>query len=375
MSATLQDWTDALDRRYDPAWAEEWDAVGLVAGDPAQRVDRALFAVDPHPRVIDEAERLGAQLVVAHHPLLLRGAHGVPETSERMALLARLVRSRIALFTAHTNADVAAPGVSDALADALGLRDIAPLHPIAPGEAVKLVVFVPSEHVDELVDALAEAGAGGVGDYARCYWATAGTGSFVPLPGADPAVGNVGEQAHVDEHRVEMLVPPARMGDVVRALRRAHPYEEPAFDLLPTMIDHGRGHGRVGVLDAPRPAGELATHVARSLPGAPVGVRLSGDAARPVRVVAVCGGAGDSFVDDALRAGADVLVTADLRHHVVGEAVERGLLMVDAGHWATEAPWTAAAADLVQRDLGDRGHTVTATASAIVTDPWTVLHR
>lgn len=371
---TLRDWLRAIDALYDPAWAEDWDAVGLVTGDPDQRVDRAVFAVDPDPRVIDEAEQAGAQLVVAHHPLLLHGVHGVPETSTRGRLLARLVRSRVALVTAHTNADVAAPGVSDALADAIGVRDTLPLHPVAPGDAVKLVVFVPTTDVERLVDALAAAGAGGVGDYTRCYWATAGTGSFVPQPGADPAVGEVGQQAQVDEHRVEMLVPTERVAEAVRALRATHPYEEPAFDLLPTMIDHGRGFGRVGELAEPMTGDELAAHVARCLPASANAVRLAGDANRVVRRVAACGGAGDDFVGDAIAAGADVYVTADLRHHVVGEAVERGLLMVDAGHWATEWPWASAAAQLTQRALRAAGHTVVAAASALVTDPWTAAH-
>ena len=369
---SLRDWTDALDARYDPSWAADWDAVGLVAGDPDATVERALFAVDPTEAVVDEAEAAGARLLVTHHPLLLHGVHGVAETTPKARLLARLVRSGTALFTAHTNADVAAPGVSDALAAAIGVRDAQPLQRLAPAEAVKLVVFVPSGDVDRLVDALAAAGAGAVGDYARCYWAAPGTGSFEPQPGADPAVGRVGERTDVAEHRVEMLVPArGQVAEVVRALRAAHPYEAPAFDLLPTMLEHGRGLGRVGELAQPVPARDFADAVRRALPSTPAGVRLAGDIDRPVRRVAVCGGAGDDLVGDALRAGADVLVTADLRHHVALEAVERGLLMVDAGHWATEWPWLGDAAARTARALGDAGHTVSTVVSSLVTDPWT----
>ncbi|HVF20980.1 MAG TPA: Nif3-like dinuclear metal center hexameric protein [Mycobacteriales bacterium] len=375
MTATLRDWGAVLDGWYDPSWAEDWDAVGLVCGDLDAEVHTALFAVDPTPEVIAEARAAGAGLVVAHHPLLLHGVHGVDESSPKGRLLAELVRSGPALLTAHTNADVACPGVSDALAAALGLVDVVPLVPTPPDRSVKLVVFVPDDHLAAVVDALSSAGAGAIGDYTRCYWTTAGRGSFVPQPGADPAVGEVGETADVAEQRVEMILPAAQVDGVVRALRAAHPYEEPAYDLLPTMLPHGRGHGRVGELAAPVPAGDFIEQVRRSLPATPAGVRLAGEPTLEVRRVAVCGGAGDDFVDDAIRAGADVYVTADLRHHVAAEAVERGLLLVDAGHWATEWPWLADAAERTKSTLADRGHTVSTVTSTIVTDPWTCAPR
>ena len=258
MTATLRDWVAVLDGLYDPSWAEDWDSVGLVTGDLDAPVSTALFAIDPTPEVVVEARAAGAALVVAHHPLLFRGVHGVDESRPKGRLLADLVRNGPALLTVHTNADVADPGVSDALAAALGLSDVVPLVATAPGSAVKLVVFVPDGDVEKLVDALAAAGAGAIGDYSRCYWATGGRGSFVPEEGADPAIGDVGQRAEVAEQRVEMIVPTSRVDAVLRALRRAHPYEEPAFDLLPTMLAHGRGHGRVGELATQVPAGDFA---------------------------------------------------------------------------------------------------------------------
>jgi dinuclear metal center YbgI/SA1388 family protein len=369
MTARLGDWIEVLDGIYEPSWAEDWDAVGLVAGDPDSPVARALFTVDVTDEVVDEAERVGAQLIVAHHPLYLSGTTAA-ETGPKGRRLARLVRSRVALFTVHTNADSAAPGVSDALGAGLGMRDLQPLHPTAADDGVKLVVFVPTGSTEQLVDALSAAGAGGVGDYTRCHWVTEGTGSFVPQPGANPAVGRIGEPANVAESRLELLVPPHRVAEVVRALRATHPYEEPAYDLVPTMLDHGRGHGRVGDLDSSMAAGDFAALVAAALPRTPAEVRLAGDSDRPVRRIAVCGGAGDDFVDDAIRAGADIYVTADLRHHVTAEAVERGLLMVDAGHWATEWPWLRDAASRTASALEERGHTVSTAVSSLVTDPW-----
>jgi hypothetical protein len=285
-----------------------------------------------------------------------------------------MIRSGVAHFVAHTNADVARPGVSDALAERLGLTELRPLEAQTDEALAKLVVFVPDEQAEHMVDALADAGAGRLGDYDRCAWQTKGEGTFRPLPGAAPAIGRVGAIERVPETRVEMVVPQGRRADVVRALRAAHPYEEPAFDLLQMVPVPGRrGTGRVGKLPAPLPLAEFARRAAALLPATAWGVRVAGDPGRPVRTVAVCGGSGGSLVEDARRAGADAFLTADLKHHPVVEAVtERGgdgLALLDAAHWATEAPWL----DALAGALRDRfGTTVDVRVSRQVTDPWTL---
>src|SRR3954452_18975206 len=157
-----------LEDRYDPAWAEPWDAVGLVCGDPDAVVRRALFAVDPVAAVVDEAIATGAGLLVTHHPLFLGGTTSVAATSAKGRVIHRLIAHGCALYVAHTNADVADPGVSDALGSALGLTDLTPLerHPGEPRD--KVVTFAPAGAVDRLLDAMTEAGAGAIGDYRRC---------------------------------------------------------------------------------------------------------------------------------------------------------------------------------------------------------------
>ena len=369
MVTRVGSWVAALESLYDPRWAEDWDAVGLVCGDPDAECGEALFAIDPVAATVDEAVERGVRLLVTHHPLLLRGVHGVPVTDYKGALVDRLVRNGVALYVAHTNADVASPGVSDALAAALGVRDLAPLSPGPPDDAAKIAVFVPPEATDRVVDALAAAGAGRIGDYARCAWWAEGTGTFEAGPGTDPAVGKPGERTETAERRVEMVVPLARIGDAIRALLAAHPYEEPAYDVLPVLLPHDRGVGRVGTLREAVTLGELAARVREALPATTNPVRVSGDPDRRVERVAVCGGAGDDLVDTARRAGADVYVTADLRHHPASEAAERGLALVDAGHWASEWPWLADAAERVAHKVGDvRTH-----VSTTVTDPWSLL--
>jgi dinuclear metal center YbgI/SA1388 family protein len=370
----LADLIAVLDGWFDPRWAEAWDAVGLVCGDPDEPVERMLLAVDAVPATVAEAVSTRSQLLLTHHPLLLAAVHGVPADDPKGALVHRMIRNGVAHFVAHTNADAADPGVSDALAAALGLAAARPLEAQVDDALDKLVVFVPTTDAPALVDALAAAGAGALGDYDRCAWTVEGTGTFRPLPGATPSIGRVGEIEQVRETRVEMVVPRQRRAAVVAALRAAHPYEEPAFDLLlqapqPT----GRGAGRVGELAAPVSLREFVAAAARALPPTVWGVRAAGDPDRTVRTVAVCGGSGGSLAEQARGAGADVFLTADLKHHPAVETVtERGgtgMALVDAAHWATEAPWLDAVAGRLRERFGT---TVEVRVSRRVTDPWTL---
>lgn len=370
----LADLIAVLDGWFDPHWAQSWDAVGLVCGDPAEPVERMLLAVDAVPATVAEALGTRSQLLVSHHPLLLTPVHGVPADDPKGALVHRLIRGGVAHFVAHTNADVADPGVSDALGERIGLSALRPLEPAADEPFDKLVVFVPTGDARRLVDALAEAGAGSIGDYDRCAWTTEGIGTFRPLAGANPTIGRIGEIEQVVETRVEMVVPTQRRRAVVEALYATHPYEEPAFDLLAgSPIPGRRGTGRVGELAEAMPLRAFVAHAAAALPATAWGVRAAGDPERLVRTVAVCGGSGGSLAEDARRAGADAFLTADLRHHPTVEAVtERGgdgMALVDAAHWATEAPWLDVVATRLRQTLGT---TVEVRVSRRVTDPWTL---
>ncbi|NHC44979.1 Nif3-like dinuclear metal center hexameric protein [Motilibacter aurantiacus] len=369
---TLAQVTAALEELYDPSWAEPWDAVGLVCGDPDAPVRRVLFAVDPVEATAAEAARGGYDLLVTHHPLYLRGTSSVAATTPKGRVVHGLVRNGVGLHVAHTNADVADPGVSDALATAIGLTGLRPLDPRPADPLDKIVTFVPTPDAERVVDALAAAGAGAIGDYTRCAFLGHGTGTFLPGPGAQPAIGQVGTAEHVAETRLEMVLPRGRRAEVVRALRAAHPYEEPAFDVLELALPPGpRGIGRVGTLPEAEPLAQFVRRVAGALPAAPVGIRAAGDPDAPVRTVAVCGGSGDSLLAAARRSGADAYVTADLRHHPVSdERAEGRLALVDAGHWASEWPWLADAAARLRAALAANGTTVETAVSRAVTDPW-----
>lgn len=381
---TLRDCLDVLEAAYDPRWAESWDTVGLVIGDPAAPVERVHFAVDPTEAVAREAVAAGAQLLVTHHPLFLRGTSTVAETTPGGRVVATLIRGGCALYAAHTNADVARPGVNDALAALFDLHETTPLRPhaTAGGGLDKLVVFVPHEDRVAVLDALAAAGAGSIGNYDRCAWWADGTGTFRPLTGANPAIGSVGDVEEVAESRLEMVVPRERRTDVLGALRAAHPYEEPAFDLLPMvdLPDSGgtarRGLGRIGDLPEPTTLGTFLDRVADVLPPTAGGVRATGAPDRPVRRVAVCGGSGGELAGAAVAAGADVFLTSDGRHHYTADAIaEHDLAIVDAAHWATEWPWLPQAADVLVAGLADRTDNVSlpsTTVSELRTDPWSL---
>lgn len=368
---TLGDVAAAAESLWDPRWAESWDAVGLASGDPSARVRRIHCALDPVAATVEEAVALGADLLMTHHPLLLRGVHGVPATTPKGRLVRRLITTGTALFTAHTNADVADPGVSDALATTVGLRDLRPLRATAQDALDVVVTFVPTAEAARVRDAMADAGAGALGDYSRCSFRTPGTGSFLPGPGADPAIGRRGQVEQVAEERIEMVLRRDVRAAVVAALRATHPYEEPGVHLVEGVSTGGtRGVGRVGELARPISLAAFLAGAAAALPAVAGGIRCTGEPDRPVRTVAVAGGAGDAYLDDAARAEADVYLTSDLRHHPASEfvATDGRPALVDAPHFATEWPWLPVAARQLAAALGD---TVVITVSDLVTDPWT----
>ncbi|RHW24665.1 Nif3-like dinuclear metal center hexameric protein [Nocardioides immobilis] len=356
---------------YPPATAEDWDAVGLVYGDPEQSVKKVMFAVDPSPEVAAEAAEWKADLLVVHHPLFLKPVHGFAATTPKGRTLATLAGAGCALLTAHTNADQAAGGVSEALATALGLTDLEPLVP-AVGEPVdKLTVYVPEDGAPPVRAALAEAGAGQIGDYDFASFSGHGEGRFRPLDGANPMIGTVGEIETVAEVRIEVVLGRHLRREVVAAMLAAHPYEEPAYDVV-ELADPGTvttGIGRVGTLPTVTLA-EFAETVAAVLPLTQHGVRVAGDPERAVKKVAVCGGAGDFLLDRVAASDVDVYVTSDLRHHPAAEFIEKGgPALVDVAHWAAEWTWLPVVAARLAESLGND---VDTRVSTLCTDPWTL---
>jgi dinuclear metal center YbgI/SA1388 family protein len=370
VSVRLRDIIDVVEQAYPPGLAQAWDSVGLVCGDPSDTVDNVVVAVDATAAVAAEVPDGG--LLLAHHPLLLRGVDTVAASTPKGALVHSLIRSGRALFTAHTNADSASPGVSDALAQAIGVEVDGVLSPLSDGPALdKWVVFVPPENADAVRAAMFDAGAGRIGDYSQCSWSVTGTGQFLPHEGAAPAIGNVGSVERVTEDRVEAIAPAAARPAVLAAMRAAHPYEEPAFDIYALAPMPGDvGLGRVGSLPSLESLHQFASRVQRALPATSWGVRAAGNPDRQVLRVAVCGGAGDSLLEVVAAADVDAFVTADLRHHPADEHRRASdVALVDVAHWASEFPWCGQAADVLRNQFGP---SLSVRVSDIRTDPWNI---
>ena len=361
---------DVLDEAYPPRLAQLWDSVGLVCGDPDDVLSSVTIAVDATAAVVDEVPDDG--LLLAHHPLLLRGVDTVAASTAKGALVHRLIRSGRSLFTAHTNADSASPGVSDALAQALGLTVEAVLEPSPAGPDLdKWVIFVPQENAEAVRIAIFAAGAGEIGDYSQSSWSVTGIGQFLPGDTASPAIGRVGAIERVVEDRVEVIAPAGARREVLAALRAAHPYEEPAFDIValtPPPADVGLG--RIGSLPQPESLRAFVSRVRAGLPQTSWGVRAAGNADMPVTRVAVCGGAGDSLLDAAAGADVQAYVTADLRHHPADEHRRASkVALIDVAHWASEYPWCEQAADVLRSAFGAA---LAVRVCPIRTDPWNV---
>ncbi|MEM8558303.1 MAG: Nif3-like dinuclear metal center hexameric protein [Bacteroidota bacterium] len=336
---TVSDLARALEAWAPRGMAADFDNVGLLVGDPARTVTNVLVALDLTPAVVSEAQKLGAELIVTHHPLLFTPQKRVVATDPVGALVLRLAAAGIAYYAAHTNLDAAPAGVSFALAEQLGIENPQFLVP-QPDALVKLVTFAPRDAADAVRAAMAEAGAGQIGDYDACAFVSEGTGHFCPNARATPTIGTAGGPLEsVEELRIEAEVMRWALPRVVAAMTEAHPYEEVAYDVYALDKAATRaGYGAIGTLPAPLPLADfLAVVRARLNAGA---LRYAGDDGAMIQTVAVCGGSGSRFIPHALRAGADAYVTADVTYHTFFDVLDTEgrstMALVDAGHYETE---------------------------------------
>lgn len=332
--ATVADVANALHEIAPRELALPGDPGGLQVGGATVPVKRVLVTLDASPECVRNAQEIGSELILSHHPILFRPLGslvegGYPSTSVLMA-----VRAGISILSAHTNWDAAEGGINDTLAEMLGLGNIQSIAPNIEVSRFKLVTFLPAEHVDGVLDALSAAGCGRIGLYDRCAFLSEGMGTYEPQQGANPLIGSVGKREVVEEVRVEMLVPGSRKAAAIRALLEAHPYDEPAFDLYP-LDPEPFGLGRRGELPISVSVGELAATVEQKLS---TQVRAYGPAGARIQSVAVVGGSGGDVWSEAMRAGCQALITGEVRHHQAVEAAASGFVILEAGHYATEQP-------------------------------------
>lgn len=330
MMATVGDIYRWMDEIAPFSTAMDFDNVGLLVGDASQLVERVLIALDITGDVAEEARQVDAQLVISHHPVIFQPLRSL----EAASVPYRLAKYGISAICSHTNLDMAENGVNTALARRLGLEQVTTVRGYHPVPYDKIVVFVPANDASKVIRAMASAGAGALGQYQGCSFAGKGEGRFTPLKGSNPYLGQPDQEEIVEEYRVEMICPRNKREKVVQAMRSVHPYEEPAFDLFENHALHSScSEVLAGHLSKAYSPEDFAKLVKERL-----GLSCCGyvPGSRAVQKVALCSGAGGSYVEDAYHCGADAFVTGEAKHHELLFAREKGITLVPAGHYATE---------------------------------------
>jgi dinuclear metal center YbgI/SA1388 family protein len=332
---TVAEVAQFLDGLAPPSLAAQWDNVGLLLGDADTPVERVMTCLTVTPASAAEAIGSHAQMIVTHHPILFRSVKRLTTATPEGRIVLALIRGGVAVYSPHTAFDNAAGGINDLLARRLGLQDVGPVRSGEGLKQYKLVVFVPDADLARVSDAIFAAGAGNIGQYSQCSFRLAGTGTFFGSLETNPAVGQKGRREEVSEWRLEAICPANRTQEIVAALRRAHSYEEPAYDIYPLHSDPStQGEGRIGRLANSVALRQLAETVKATLRADQV--QVIGDPSRDVERVAIACGAGGEFVADAVRVRADVLLTGEARFHDYLAAGAHNLALVLPGHYATE---------------------------------------
>jgi dinuclear metal center YbgI/SA1388 family protein len=345
----VQTIVDYLDRFAPPELAADWDNVGLLFGDSRIEVQRLLTCLTVTSEVVAEAISENVQLIVSHHPVLFRGAKRLTADDPDGKLLWPLARAGISIYSPHTAFDNCDGGINDMIAGKLGLQTTRPLR-TGLQQPYKIAVFVPEADLQNVSDAMFAAGAGNIGQYSQCSFRLSGTGTFFGSDSTNPTVGRKGRREEAPEWRLEVVCPEERLDGVLKAIRQAHSYEEPAYDVYPLRPVKSGGHeGRVGPLQVPARLEQLAALVKQSL-GAGA-VQVVGDPAREIKNLAIACGAAGEYLVDAQRCGADAFLTGEMRFHDYLKAKEWGIALILPGHYATERPAIEELALKLQREF------------------------
>lgn len=311
--------------------AYQWDNVGLQVGNFSAEVKRVMVTLDVLETVVDEAIDKKVDLIVAHHPLLFKSPKRINTDDVQGRIVQKLLKHDITVYAAHTNLDAANGGVNDMLCDIIGIKNTEILMESNEETLIKLVVYVPSTHVNPVRDAMGDSGAGHIGNYSHCTFETEGTGTFKPLDGTDPFIGTKGKMEYVKEAKLETIVSEKKLSTVLHQIKQVHPYEEVAYDSF-ILTNNGEKHGvgRVGELTNGMTLRELSNHVKKVL-DVPT-LRITGDLNQQVRKIAVLGGSGEDYIHEAKAKGADVYLTGDMSFHYAQDAWQMGLSLIDPGH-------------------------------------------
>ena len=316
-----------------PSLQEQYDNAGLITGDAGWECTGIICSLDATEDVVKEAISKKCNLIVAHHPIIFGGLKKINGKNYIEKTVIAAIKNDIAVYAIHTNLDNVIDGVSGKMAAMLGLKNIAILSP-KEGALKKLFTFAPVDKAAQIRNAIFEAGGGHIGNYSECSFSATGTGTFKAGQGTNPYVGNIGEQHSENELKIEVIIPSFLAGRIIAAMKTAHPYEEVAYDVVALSNSHQHiGSGVIGELPEGLDEKAFLSQV-KEIFGVPV-IRHSPMLGKPIKKIALCGGAGSSLISKALAAGADAFITADMKYHEFFDANGR-LLIADIGHYESE---------------------------------------
>lgn len=366
MAYTVRDMVNYLETVAPPAYQESYDNAQLIAGNPNAEVIGILTTLDATEAVVDEAIQTGCNLIVAHHPIVFKGLKSLTGKNYVERTVISAIKNNIAIYAIHTNLDHVKHGVNKKIADMIGLHKLRILQP-KKHLLSKLTTFVPSKNVGEVLEALFAAGAGKIGEYSGCSFLTEGTGTYTPSSHAIPHLGEK-EKAHQEpETRIEVLLPSHLERKVLAALLNAHPYEEVAYFLHQLENENQEvGAGMLGELPEEMEELEFLKHLKSSMQLHTI--KHTAAIGRKIRKVAVCGGAGIFLLPEAIKKGADIFITSDVKYHEFFDA-ESQLIVCDIGHYESEIFTKELLGDLLSQKFPN----IALYLSKVVTNPITYL--
>ncbi len=324
-----------IENKYPLSLAYDWDNVGLIVGNNNMEVRKVLLTLEANEKIIDEAIENKVDLIITHHPFIFRKMNKITTDDFKGNLIYKLIKNDIAIYSMHTNFDIAFDGLNDYFMEKIGIEDCNILDTTKSEVLYKIAVYVPNTHVQKVKDALANAGAGYIGNYSNCSFSTEGVGNFKPLEGTNPFIGTKGQIESVDETKIETIVSQRLLGGAISSMINAHPYEEVAYDIY-KLENKGDsvGLGRIGKLTKNTTLKDLSELIKQRLNMKHI--RVVGNLDENIKKVAVVTGAGADMVKKAQRKGADVLITGDVKYHDAQDAIDMGISIIDCGHFETE---------------------------------------
>lgn len=331
----LRDLIKVIEEKYPTNLAYDWDNVGLLVGDWDSEINKVLVSIEANEKLIEEAIENDIDLIVTHHPFIFSKIKRITTSELKGKLIHKLIKNDIAIYSMHTNFDIANEGLNDYFMSLLGIEKSEILDVTYSEQLYKLAVYVPKDYADTVRLKMCEAGAGFIGNYSHCSFNIDGKGTFMPKEGTNPFIGAINSLETVEEIKVETVVPKKVLNSVLNEMLKSHPYEEVAYDLY-KIENKGEvfGLGRIAKLDKKMNLEELAQLVKEKLNMNYI--RVVGDLNSDITKIAVVTGSGSSYVKDAKKSGAQVLITGDLKYHEAQDASDIGMNIIDCGHFESE---------------------------------------